>query len=81
MMATAELLHQIIACLTGNMGFELILSYLVVVWISSNEISVLDQSVSNFKWCEWEPRDHSEPWCPASQSKNGGFQSISPIPM
>lgn len=58
MMATAELLHQIIAFLAANTGFELILSHLVVIWILSNEISVLDQSVSNVKCYEWEPRDH-----------------------
>lgn len=58
MMATAESLHQVIACLAGNMGLELILSHLVVIWNSSNEISALDQSVSNFKWYEWEPRGH-----------------------
>lgn len=48
MMSPTELLQQIITDLAENVYFELILSHILVIWISYNEISVLEQSAFNF---------------------------------
>lgn len=48
MMSPTELLQQIITYLAENVLFEFILTHILVIWISYNEISVLEQSAFYF---------------------------------